>query len=127
MPSERLGAWPWWREIGQAPMALRVSGPARLLRLLQVKAALDAHHPMRRPHDYLWFLGVRPEAQGAGVGSGLMAAAAARLDRARRPAFLETAQPRNLAFYRRHGFAEVDRYRPAPGAPEVWSMWRDPS
>ena len=34
----------------------------------------DAHHPKAPPHAYLWFLGVRPDAQGLGVGSRLLAA-----------------------------------------------------
>jgi hypothetical protein len=50
----------------------------------------------------------------------------ARLDAAGRPAFLETATPRNVPLYARHGFETVAEYTPAPGAPLVWAMWREP-
>ncbi|MFY0014736.1 GNAT family N-acetyltransferase, partial [Acinetobacter baumannii] len=75
---------------------------------------------------YLWFLGVHPTMQGAGVGSRLLAAKTARLDAAGRAAFLEPATPRNVPLYARHGFETIAEYRPAPGGPLIWAMWRSP-
>jgi ribosomal protein S18 acetylase RimI-like enzyme len=87
---------------------------------------MDKHHPMKRRHAYLWFLGVRPEAQGRGVGSRLLKVATDRLDAAAEPAYLETQTERNVGLYRRHGFEVISEHRARPDAPMMWSMWRDP-
>lgn len=104
----------------------RACGLKRLSRASRLRAAMDAHHPKARAHDYLSFLGVRPEAQGRGVGSRLLKAHLAGLDAAGRPAFLETGQPRTLSLYRSHGFEVTGEYRPDGDGPTMWSMWREP-
>ena len=126
IPSEALGPQPIHREIRALPMLLNAAGLGRFGRLLQLREAMDKHHPMERPHDYLWFLGVHPDAQGAGVGSRLLASKTARMDAAGRAGFLETATPRNVPLYSRHGFKTIAEYRPAEGAPLIWAMWREP-
>ncbi len=126
MPSENLGPQPLHREVRALPMLLNATGLGRFGRLLKLRDAMDQAHPMERAHDYLWFLGVHPDAQGAGVGSRLLASKTARLDAAGRPAFLETATPRNVPLYARHGFETIAEYRPAEDAPLVWAMWREP-
>jgi ribosomal protein S18 acetylase RimI-like enzyme len=126
MPSESLGPNPLVQELRALPMLLTLTGWSRFVRLMQLREAMDRRHPMDRPHDYLWFLGVTPQAQGHGVGSRLLKAKTDRLDAARRPAFLETATTRNVALYRRHGFEVVAEYRPSPSGPLNWAMWRDP-
>jgi ribosomal protein S18 acetylase RimI-like enzyme len=126
IPSEKLGGQPLQRELRALPMLLNATGLARFSRLLSLRKAMDAAHPLATPHEYLWFLGVRPEAQGKGVGSRLLQAETARLDAADRASFLETATPRNVPLYQRHGYRVVSEYRPAPDAPLVWAMWRDP-
>jgi ribosomal protein S18 acetylase RimI-like enzyme len=127
IPSEALGPQPIHREIRALPMLLNAAGLGRFGRLLQLREAMDKHHPMDRPHDYLWFLGVHPDAQGAGIGSRLLASKTARLDAAGRGGFLETATPRNVPLYSRHGFNTISEYRPAPNAPLIWAMWREPA
>ena len=126
MPSEHLGPQPFQREIRALPMLLNAAGLSRFGRLLKLRAAMDDKHPMTRPHDYLWFLGVHPDAQGGGVGSELLAAKTARMDAAGRCAFLETATPRNLPLYQRHGFEITAEYKPADDGPTIWGMWREP-
>jgi len=126
IPSENIGPNPLLDELRAAVVILGASGLGRIGRVLAFRSATEAHHPHMPPHDYLYILGVRPEAQGAGIGSRLIRAHTAELDRRGRPAFLETATPRNLPLYQGHGFAIVDEYRPAPGAPTMWAMWRDP-
>lgn len=126
IPSEKLTGQPLSREIRALPMLVNTTGLARFGRLFPLRAAMDAHHPMERPHDYLWFLGVRPELQGKGLGSRLLAARAARLDAAGRAGFLETAELRNLPLYHRHGFEIVDEYKPRPDGPLIYAMWREP-
>lgn len=125
MPSERLGPNPVGQELRALPTLLRATGLARFARLPALRKAMDAHHPAE-PHDYLWFLGVHPTAQGQGVGSRLLSAHSKSLDAQGRAAFLETATPRNLSLYRRHGFEVTGEYRPAPAGPLIWTMWRSP-
>ncbi|MBI1198873.1 MAG: GNAT family N-acetyltransferase [Phenylobacterium sp.] len=105
---------------------LGACGLARVPRALAVREAMDAHHPTDRPHDYLYFLGVRPEYQGLGVGSRLLRARTERLDAERRPAFLETGNERTLSLYRSHGFEVIDQYRPRGDGPQMWALWREP-
>jgi ribosomal protein S18 acetylase RimI-like enzyme len=125
--SEKLGRQPLHRELRALPMLLNATGASRFGRLLALRKAMDAGHPMERPHDYLWFLGVTPEAQGHGVGSRLLQAQTAEFDARNRASFLETATPRNVPLYRRHGYEVISEYRPAPDAPLVWAMWREPA
>jgi len=127
IPSEHLGPQPIAKEIAFVPVALRLTGLTRLHRLLQLRRAIDRHHSLARPHDYLFFLGVAPEAQRKGVGSALMRDWTRRLDAGRRPAFLETGNAANLPFYARFGFTVTAEYRAAPSAPMSWAMWREPA
>ena len=81
-----------------------------------------------RPTAPVWFLatvGVDPDHQGRGLGTAVVRAGLAAADRAGLPAFLETADARNVRLYRRLGFAvtaEVD----LPGGPRTWCMRRPP-
>jgi ribosomal protein S18 acetylase RimI-like enzyme len=127
IPSEKLGPQPLQRELRGLPMLLNATGVSRFGRLLALRKAMDAGHPMATPHDYLWFLGVHPDAQGHGVGSRLLKAETDRLDAAGRAGFLETATSRNVPLYQRHGFKVISEYLPAADAPVVWAMWRDPA
>ena len=104
-----------------------VTGPLRAHRLMALRRSMDRHHPMDRPHAYLWFLGVAPAAQGRGIGSALLRSALARYDAARMPTFLETNTERNLALYRRHGYEVTGEHRAMRGGPVMWTMWREPS
>jgi ribosomal protein S18 acetylase RimI-like enzyme len=127
MPFESLVPIPLSAELQMLPMMLRTTGLARFGRLMAIRADMDKHHPMDRPHAYLWFLGVAPAAQGHGVGSALLRAASARLDAAGTPAYLETGTTRNVALYQRHGFKVLSEHKARPDAPTMWSMWREPA
>jgi ribosomal protein S18 acetylase RimI-like enzyme len=81
--------------------------------------ALEAVHPPE-PHWYLASLGVLPGRQGGGLGAALLAAWLAGADS--HDAYLETDRPRNVDFYRRHGFAVV-RELSVRGIP-IWCMRR---
>ncbi len=126
MPSETLGPAPLIRELLALPALIGLTGWPRFGRLAAMRAAMDRHHPLERPHDYLFFLGVVPEAQGHGIGSRLLKAHTDRLDRAGRAAFLETATEANVRLYSRHGFRVLAEFRPRPDAPLNWAMWREP-
>ncbi|HZZ88768.1 MAG TPA: GNAT family N-acetyltransferase [Caulobacteraceae bacterium] len=127
MPFEWLGPAPALAGLLSLPLMLRTTGLARFGRMMAIRADMDRHHPMDRPHAYLWFLGVAPAAQGRGVGSALLRAANARLDAARMPAYLETGTRRNVALYQRHGFRVLSEHKARPDAPTMWSMWREPA
>lgn len=125
LPSEAMGPGPMWQELRTLPTLLGITGFSRFGRMLAVREAMDKHHPMDRPHAYLWFLGVRPEAQGFGVGSRMLAAGLAEVDAQGRHAFLESSNEANVPLYRRHGFELVEEYRASPDAPPLWAMWRE--
>ncbi|MDP1849272.1 MAG: GNAT family N-acetyltransferase [Solirubrobacteraceae bacterium] len=97
-----------------------------LARAIKAMAFMDRHHP-GEPHLYLPFLGVLPEWQGRGIGTALMRPMLARCDREGLPAYLEATTPRNVALYRRNGFAVVDEIRLPDDGPPLWRMWRAPA
>ena len=78
------------------------------------------------PHWYLLILGVDPPRQGQGVGGQLLAPVLARADRDRLPCYLETMNPHNLPFYRRHGFGVVEDADFPGGGFHYWTMLRRP-
>ncbi len=92
-----------------------------------IETMTEAHEQIvRTPHWYLMILGVDPPHQGQGIGGALIAPVLARADIGRFPCYLETANERNLAFYRRHGF-EVQQENDVPGGgPHIWMMLREP-
>lgn len=126
LPSEAFAKWPWTRDVRALPMLLHATGLARWGRLTKMRQAMDAHHDLEVAHDYLWFLGVRPDLQGFGLGSRLLGARTRELDALGRPAYLITGAERNVALYRRHGFEVAHDFRPAPDGPIVYGMWREP-
>lgn len=85
---------------------------------------LERRHPRQR-HYYLPYIGVRPAAQGRGLGTGLLAPVLERCDRERLPAYLEASSPDNARLYRRLGFTTREIIRPL-GSPPIELMIRDP-
>lgn len=81
-------------------------------------------HP-HEPHWYLPLIGVDPTRQGQQLGHKLMAHALARCDADRRPAYLESSNPRNLGFYQRHGFEILGKIQ-AGSSPTIVPMFRKP-
>jgi ribosomal protein S18 acetylase RimI-like enzyme len=86
---------------------------------------MEKRRPDDPPHWYLFILGTEQAAQGRGLGSALLAQMLARVDADRMPAYLESSNERNLAWYGRHGF-EVTSELAIPGGPRIWPMWREP-
>ena len=106
-----------------APRVIKVFG-RRALVAIKILDGMQAKHPAE-PHYYLAVVGTDPSRQGQGIGTQLMAPTLARLDRERMPAYLESSNEKNLPFYRRHGFEQVDVYD-TPLGPRIWLMWRKP-
>jgi len=92
-------------------------------------AALDHHHPAGTGHWYLAILAVRPDRQGRGTGSALLAAGHAVLDQVPgTPAYLEASSPRARDLYLAHGYAlqpGAPFHLPGDGPP-LWPMRRPP-
>lgn len=126
VPSERLKAAPSARELMALPGLIRAAGIGGVWRLARFGMSIALNHRWDKPHDYLMFLGVRAEERRRGFASVLLQARTDQLDRLGRGAFLETANPANLALYQRHGFVVWKSSRPLGGGPTIWSMWRDP-
>jgi GNAT superfamily N-acetyltransferase len=69
---------------------------------------------------------VTPEAQGRGVGSGMLEHALDRCEREGIPAYLDATSERSKELYERHGFVGGTAYA-AEGAPPFYPMWRLPA
>lgn len=94
-------------------------------RPLRVLGIMEKAHPTE-PHYYLEFLGTRRGAQGQGRGSAVLMPVLERCDAEGLPAYLENSNPRNTAFYARHGFVAREPLILPSGAPELLPMWREP-
>ena len=69
----------------------------------EVFEKMSGYHP-NEPHWYLPLLGVDPHHHGKGLGSRLMKHALTVCDKDNSLAYLESSNPRNIPFYKRHGF-----------------------
>jgi len=77
---------------------------------------MASFHP-NEPHWYLPLLGVDPLYHGKGFGSVLMNYSTKMFDNLNALAYLESSNPRNISFYKRHGFEllgtiEVNNFPP---------------
>lgn len=122
-----VGLWPMVQAGAlQVPFKL---GPAILKRFLHWMTVLERHHArnMPRPHWYIFLIGVDPPAQGQGLGNALLRPLFEEADVAGVPCYLETFNPDNLPFYRRHGFEVIDEVKLTPNGPPFWTMRRAPA
>jgi GNAT superfamily N-acetyltransferase len=75
---------------------------------------------------YLSIAGIKPGAQGGGMGTRLLSHGLAAADWAGAISFLETFNERSLPFYRRQGYEVAAKYfEPVTGA-DYWLMTRPP-
>ena len=112
-----------------ARFALRTlfaSGPGAVARGIKTGEAMDARHP-DFPHAYLFSIGVRPSAQGKGLGRRLITPVLEACDRTGTRAYLENSNPANTAFYTSCGFAELGApIHPTEDSPPLQPMVREP-
>jgi ribosomal protein S18 acetylase RimI-like enzyme len=87
-------------------------------------ASFDEHLP-EEPHAHLQLHGVRPTAQGRGLGSALLDAVLPGFDREGVAAYLEATNDGSRRLYERHGFVHLDDFAP-DGGPTLRRMWREP-
>jgi ribosomal protein S18 acetylase RimI-like enzyme len=78
------------------------------------------------PHWHLDVLGVDPLRRGMGIGGSLLRAVHARAAADGVPVALLTRQPRNLAWYRRHGYQVACQGVDARSGLPWWALRRDP-
>jgi ribosomal protein S18 acetylase RimI-like enzyme len=78
------------------------------------------HEQVPQEHWYLEFIGTSDSARGKGLGSALLEDGLSHGV----PTYLESSNPRNLGFYKRHGFQVVRELAMNAGPPQ-WTLWRD--
>jgi ribosomal protein S18 acetylase RimI-like enzyme len=104
-----------------APATPRSASSANADRARVLEEAMKAHRP---PGD-LWHLhvvGCEPSCRGRGLGAQMVRSG---LERANGLAvYLETANERNVGFYRSFGFSVAEEWRLPEGGPQFWSMVR---
>ncbi len=95
---------------------------------LEVLDYLDGIHKdvIKKPHWYLWVLGVDPSYQGQGIGGKLIEPVLARSDEEGVPCYLEAMTERNVAFYKKRGFEVVSEGEVLGQRVRVWMMLREP-
>ena len=108
------------------PVMLRTAG-STLPRAMSMLAMMEKRHAQQEePHWYLPFIGTRPELQGKGHGTALLADMLGRADDEGVPAYLEASSVKNQALYHRHGFEPLGELHWPKGGPPWWPMWRAP-
>lgn len=127
IPPERADLkLPWWEELMLFPTIVTFTSLGGLNRVDAFRKAADKHHPKAKPHFYLMTIGVDPKFQGQGLGSALLDATLAMIDAKGLPSYLESSNEKNVPLYKRHGYEVTNEFRPAPDAPPLWGMWREP-
>jgi GNAT superfamily N-acetyltransferase len=87
---------------------------------------LDAHHLDGVAHHHLAILAVRPDWQGRGIGTALLDAHHALLDKEGTVAYLEASDERNRGIYLRHGYTDYGSPIRLPDGPSMYPMTRQP-
>jgi GNAT superfamily N-acetyltransferase len=81
------------------------------------------HYRPQVPHWYLSLIGVEPLHQNKGIGANLLGFGLRQCDQEHRPAYLWSSNPKNLSFYRSHGF-EVMGTIQVETSPPIFPMVR---
>jgi GNAT superfamily N-acetyltransferase len=102
-----------------------VTGP-HLARFEALDEQFDRHHPAGTPHEHLAILAVRPGRQRLGIGTALLNARHAILDRNQTSAYLEASDPAKRDIYRTRGYADHGEPIQLPDGPPLYPMWRSP-
>jgi GNAT superfamily N-acetyltransferase len=101
-------------------------GPSSAARIGVFGVRSAAIHPTSVDHDYLPFVAVRPERQGAGRGAALLSHRHAWLDEQGRPAYLTASNQRSAKLYERLGYQRLPATIDMPDGPSLYPMWRSP-
>jgi GNAT superfamily N-acetyltransferase len=96
-----------------------LAGAAVWQRLSEYEQAVGAARPST-PYWYLGVLATRPDHQGEGLGTAVMAPVLEKADSDGIDCCLETSTVRNLDFYEGRGFRDVTAVHVASGPPTWW-------
>jgi GNAT superfamily N-acetyltransferase len=98
----------WPKDLSEEWSDFEESIPGLVDRMAQYEGIATRFTP-REPHYYLGVIGVDPKVRGLGVGKRLLTAFCelSAEDQLSGGVYLETAQPSNVPFYQRAGFAEA--------------------
>jgi ribosomal protein S18 acetylase RimI-like enzyme len=97
-------------------------------RFLSAIQAVEPYHQRDIPHDhwYVMVIGLAPRAQGQGLGRALLQPIMDHAAAEGLPCYLETAQPKNVAFYEHLGFERVvETVEPTSGL-RLWTFRKYP-
>jgi ribosomal protein S18 acetylase RimI-like enzyme len=97
-----------------------------LARFVALDEQFADRHPTGVPHEHLAILAVRPDRQRRGIGTALMNARHAILDRGGTPAYLEASDRAKRDIYRAHDYADIGEPIQLPDGPSMYPMWRHP-
>lgn len=113
----------WPAELESEWEGLEAAVEGLTLRFEVYESISKLHHP-EAPHFYLGVLGVKPEAQGRGVGSKLLAAFRdlSISDPTSTGVYLETANPDSRRLYERYGYAVLGEG--SLGEAPLWCMFQ---
>lgn len=100
----------------------RTVAESLLTDLFAVFNQMPEYHP-HEPHWYLAAIGIDPSRQNQGQGAALIEQALRTCDRKHESAYLESSNPRNISFYRKHGF-EVLATLQSGTSPPLTPMYR---
>ncbi|KAG2443197.1 hypothetical protein HYH02_009275 [Chlamydomonas schloesseri] len=126
-PSAYPSDWELLR-CGLLRVLLACPGWGALRALLSMLRQFDAAKAQfKKEHGgflYIACFGTSPEQQGRGLGSQLMRRVLQHADAKDLPVYLEASGAASAAFYRRHGFLDLQQVQAYPGAPILYIMAR---
>lgn len=105
-----------------------VLGEQAFGRFMNVMSRIEPYREQDIPsqHWYLAIIGVDPDYSGQGIGGSLLSPVLSEADSQCVPCYLETAEARNIEFYKKYGF-ETIRHETVPNTVvEYWTMQRPP-
>eukprot|EP00178_Gracilaria_changii_P012759 TRINITY_DN35_c2_g1_i1.p1 TRINITY_DN35_c2_g1~~TRINITY_DN35_c2_g1_i1.p1 ORF type:complete len:216 (-),score=42.05 TRINITY_DN35_c2_g1_i1:943-1590(-) len=118
-----VGEWDHAETLDFITTALRIFG-RRVIHVRNIMNKLKQKHPTQ-PHMFLSLLGTSKEKQGKGSGSAVISQMLRQCDRQGVAVYLESSNPKNIPFYRRHGFDVVGDISGLPRhCPPIAALWR---
>ncbi|MFJ8477364.1 hypothetical protein [Kitasatospora sp. NPDC094011] len=101
--------------------------PESARRLAAITRLQTRRHPRHRPHFYLAFIGVLPDARPTGAGRALLDTVLAEIDRHGQAAYAETSSPAGARMCAASGFTRFGEAIALPGGgPHLNPVWRGP-
>ena len=85
---------------------LKVTGIEGVAKTLRREDYIKQYHPQDGEFIYIWFIGLKKNEQGKGLGSSLLQLVIERSEADGIPIYIETSAERNLTFYKKHGFEQ---------------------